>query len=659
MLSTALVAAMLLAVITVTPPAAAMKPTKVYRKAMENAMDAESFLLTCRAKNYDEHLKDIQCFAKALETFAYNASWSKQVSALYVMTAQRRNAYKLFNQSLYTILDAQGFTGDKVKDLNFSPVSWLKLYHAREKEGSLELAKVWFQKLQYEHRNLVAQSVIREFIEPLEDYQESTDLFRTLGSIADVVNVKMEWRQWKEETRRKKGKKITKKERELTINIVAEEIQRMSEELANRWLSARATVTPEGRNESVEFSKKMCGIEHGFKGSYTVAEMTHYLTMCVAKWGNLKDTLTKEGAPHTYGALMRTPLHAVASIGSEYLVRALAEKFPELLLTLDNFGSTPMHYAAAHGNRRAISTLLRAGGLSLLQHKDAGNFSPMQIACRNEKFRQEFETMLGQDFSLPRACSTVDPLDRIHDDEVDDEELDDVVNGGGWAGAAHSPETSACSFDVRSGSSMSHHELVGTYLHSSRPVVLRNIIPAKVRLLLQRQQLLEHYASLSLREEHFPAAEIYGGALRRIVELKEWINSHEDTFATVEVPKRHKLSKALEWLPAKLLPDGEGYTALDDSWPMLVIAGKHAATNHAFRSAHTAFSLSHGVQHWSLAPPFLARSSRGRLQPNITDDAVYKCTIHGGDVLVIPALWSAAFWSAGESIGVMRRFIWK
>jgi hypothetical protein len=651
--------ALILALLAVTL-AAGMKPTKVYQKAMENAMDAEKFLLKCRAENHDENLKDILCFNKALETFTHNASWSKQVSALYIMTAQRRKAYSHFNHSLYTILDAQGFTDKKVTSTaNFSPVSWLKIYHAREKEGALELAKVWFQKLQYEHRNLEAQQVIKEFIEPLEDYQESTDLFRSLGSIADVISVKMEWRQWKEETRRKKGKKVTKREQEMTINVVAEEIQRMAEELANRWLSARLTITPEGRNESLDFSKKMCGVDHSFKGSYMVSDMTHYLTMCVAKWGNLKDTLAKEGLPRTYGALMRTPMHSVASIGSEYLVRLLAEKYPELILTLDNFGSTPMHYAAAHGNRRAISSLLRIGGLTLLSQKDAGNFSPLQIACRNDKFRQDFEAMLAKDFSLTRACAAVDALDRIQDDEVEDEDLDSVVIGGGWEGAAHTPETSSCSFDIRSGASLSHHELVGSYLHASRPVVLRNIIPGKIRKLLQRKALLSKYPELSLREEMFPGAELYGGTLRGIVELRDWVYNHNDTFGTVEVPKRHKLSHVLEWLPPKLLPDGEGYTALDDSWPMLVLAGKHAVTNHVYRSAHSAFSLSHGVQHWSLAPPFLARMSRGRMQMNVTDDTVYKCTIHGGDVLVVPALWSAAFWSAGESIGVQRRFIWK
>jgi tetratricopeptide (TPR) repeat protein len=641
--------------------ASAMRPTKVYEKAMENALDAEKFLLKCRAENHDENLKDIACFREALKTFAYNASWSKQISALYVMTAQRQEAYRHFNTSLYTILDAQGFTDKKVMagTAHFSPTSWLKLYHAREKEGGLELAKVWFQKMLYEHRNEEAQKIIKEFIEPLEDYKDSTDLFRSLGSIGDVINTKMEWRKWKDESRRKKGKKVTKREAELTINIVAEEIQRMSEELANRWLSARLTMVPEGRNESLGFFKKMCGVDHAWKGSYHVSDMTHFLNLCVVKWGNLKDTLLLDGLPGTYGALMRTPLHSLAVIGSDYVIRAVAEKFPELILTLDNFGSTPLHYATAHGNRRAISTLLRAGGLSLLKHKDAGNFSPLQIGCRNAKFRDDFEAMLAKDFSLPNACATVDPLDRIQDDETEDEELDGMANGGGWANAAHNPETSSCSFDIRSGASLSHHELVGSYLHASRPVVLRNVIPAKIRKLLQRKELLAKHPSLSLREESFPGAQLYGGALKGIVELQDWVYNHNDSFATVEVPKRHKLSHVLEWLPSRLLPEHEGYTALDDSWPMLVLAGQQASTNHVYRSAHTAFSLSHGVQHWSLTPPFLARTSRGRLQTNITDDSVFKCTIHGGDVMVIPALWSAAFWSVGESVGVQRRFIWK
>jgi hypothetical protein len=634
-----------------------MKPTKVYLRAMEAAMDAEDALLICRSANFTEHLKDIECFQRALKHFEYNASWAKQAGALYVMTAQRRKAYAQFNHSYHTILDAQGMINN-AKVPSMPPVTLLKLYHAREKAGSLELAKVWFQALQMEHRTGEAKKLIDDFIEPLEDYSESTDLFRVVGSIVDVVKVKQEWRRWKAQERAKRGKKATNKEKETTINIVAEELLRMAEELSNRWLSAPLTATQKGRDESLAFSKSSCGIGFVFKDTYTIAELVQYLSVCLAKWGELRQHLEQEGTPEPYGALLRTTLHTVAAYGTEVVVRTLVESFPDLVRVVDNFGSTPLHIAAAHGNRRAMHVLAKVGGMEVMKHKDAGGFSPLHLGCSNKYFRGEMVALMEKHFGVTEACGPYTITEKFADDTIEDDEDDTLTAGGGWKGAEYRGEHD-CAFDVRSGTSMSHHELIGRYLHSSRPIVLRGVIPAKIRQAMQRKQFIPAYHDLWLRDEDIPAAELYGNVLHNITTIRGWTKNNTGKFGTIEVNKRHALSKLIHWLPEKLVPPKDGYTTTDDSWPMLILSGKGARSNYVFRSSHYAHAVVHGVQHWTVVSPVSARTTNHAMRIDESEPNSMKCTLQSGDFLVLPATWGGAYWTPGESIGFSRRFIWK
>lgn len=640
-----------------------MKPTKVYLTAMERALDAEEALLVCRAANFTERLKDLECFKTALNAFAYNATWAKQAGALFVMTAQRKQAYKHFNHSYNTILEAQGIINNVKIPRSIPPASWLKLYSTREKAGSLELAKVWFQSLQMEHRTTEARKLIDEFIEPLEDYSESTDLFRIVGSVVDVVKVKQEWRKWKEEERKKKGKKTSSSHtKESTVNVVAEELLRMSEELSNRWLSAPLTISATGLEESQEFSRATCGVGFQFKDSYQITELTHYLGVCVAKWGDLRKHVTEEGPPMPYGALLRTPLHALAGYATEYVVRVLVEAYPQLVKVVDNFGSTPLHMAAATGNLRAMKTMLKADGAGIadLKQSDAGGFSPLKLACSNTFVRSAMEELMLTMYNEKGACGPHTLRETFADatTEEDDDDDSSIVVGGGWKDAIHRDEPE-CGFDVRNGNSMSHHELVGRYLHSSRPIVLRGVIPVSVRRSLQRKHFLPQYHDLWVRHEEYPAAELYGGKLLNITTILSWSKHSNGTFASIEVDKRHALSKLLHWLPEKLVPKKEGYTTTDDSWPLLVLAGKGATTNFAYRSAHYAHAVVYGVQHWTVVSPVSARSTRQKMRLQESEKNAIKCTLHSGDVLVLPAQWAAAYWSVGESIGFSRRFIWK
>lgn len=633
-----------------------MKPTKVYLKAMEAAMDAEDALLVCRSANFTEHLKDIECFLSALRHFEYNASWAKQAGALFVMTAQRQRAYQHFNKSYHVILDAQGMINNP-KVPQMSPVTLLKLYHAREKAGSLELAKVWFQALQMEHRMGEAKKLIDDFIEPLEDYSESTDLFRVVGSISDVIKVKQEWRQWKEEERRKKGKKTASKEKDTTINIVAEELLRMSEELANRWLSAPLTITAVGRNDSLAFSRSSCGIGFAFKDTYTAAEMVHYLSVCIAKWGELRRYLQEEGSPEPYGALLRTTLHTLAAYGTEVTTRVLMEVYPDLVRVVDNFGATPLHIAASYGNKRALTVLAKVGGLEGLKHKDAGGFSPLHLGCSNQFFRQTMEEIVEQQFGLVKPCGPFTIREKFADDAVDDDD-ETMVDGGGWKGATYKGELE-CAFDVRSGTSLSHHELVGRYLHSSRPIVLRGVIPVNIRKALERKQFIPQYHDLWIRSEEYPAAELYGGKLFNVTNIRAWTKNNDNMFGSIEVNKRHALSKLLHWLPERLVPKTEGYTTTDDSWPQLILSGKGARTNYVFKSAHIVHAVVHGVQHWTVVAPQSSRTTRDRMRLDEPQPDSMRCTLQSGDVLVLPALWGSAYHTAGESIAFNRRIIWK
>ena len=112
-------------------------------------------------------------------------------------------------------------------------------------------------------------------------------------------------------------------------------------------------------------------------------------------------------------------------------------------------------------------------------------------------------------------------------------------------------------------------------------------------------------------------------------------------------------------MPKRLIPSSDGYTSTDDSWPLLVMAGKGANTNNVFRSSHYFFALVHGRQEWRVQPPFESYVTRDAVDWESKDTASLRCNVQAGDVVVLPQLWGSAFRSKGESVGIGRRFVWK
>ena len=337
----------------------------------------------------------------------------------------------------------------------------------------------------------------------------------------------------------------------------------------------------------------------------------------------------------------------------------MGETYPPLIQQKDNFGSTPLHMAASSCNKKAVSALLRLGGGAQLKEKDVGGFTPLQLGCQNTLFRKAFEETIQRELQIPAPCSTVDMTGKFKEDMIEDDDDDGLSPGGGWRDAAWDGADDRCDFDVRSGSSMSHHELIGRYPRSSRPIVLRNVIPAFIRRAMQKEELMQHYGDMWVRSEEYPAAEHYGGRLYNVAPLESWLQHPNATFASVGVLRRHKLSKLLDWAPHRLMPEGDGYTAYDDSFPVLVIAPPKGVTNHVFRSSHFFSALVHGVQSWAIAPPHVSKMTKDPWQPTLGDDNLLRCTLQSGDVIVVPSLWSSAFKSQGESVSIQRRFVWK
>lgn len=631
-----------------------MRPTPSYERAMNASIEAYERLKVCRAASTKEPMKDAECFEEAVNRAPYNATWYKQLAAIYTSNAMRVKAYLLFNRSAFTILEAQGFVGPKAPKM--SVLSWLKLYHTREHDGAIELAKVLVEKYQYEHVLSTAHMILEQFLLQQEEWEEMLLLYRTLGNVVSATKIMPQVNE--EQSKKKRQRKGAPPAANASAALLGEELPVAAEHMTKRLLSAPLTSTAEGRAAGYNFTRDMCGVSLEYKSSYTLAEVIRHLTMCVARDGHFKDTALKEGEAQLagpYTALMKTSLHQMAALGSDYLVRNLAEAYPAMLQATDNFGRTPMHYAAAHRHNHTVALLLQLGGRELLKAEDAGRITPIMMACRKRAFRREFERVVGS------VCGPHPVEDRIHDEESDD---DTVPRGGGWRHAAlKDGEDTSCDFDVRTGDSVSHTELVGRYLHSSEPVVLRNIFPSNISKILTKAKLTGSYHNVTVRKEPLPWGNEYGAAMPQVLPLVNFTRNCSDVFGCVEVTRKHLMYPLLNWMPPKLVPGGdECYTTVARCAPTLIIAGKGATTNHAMRHTHSFFAVAHGLQDWVLYPPSAAVTTRQAALMNISESsqgALHRCTIQGGDILIIPALWSSAFRSRGESVTIARRFNWK
>jgi hypothetical protein len=611
-----------------------MRPTKTYERAMTAAVEAEEELHICRSRDSAERLKDAGCFEAACRRHPYNASWWKQLGALRLMSSQLIAAERAFNSSASTILEAQGFAGPLAKTDGLSPVSMLKLYRRREPEGGYELAKAWFKSLVLSHHLTHAKKILADFMDLLYP-DDRTFQYRELGAIADVAAIRAE------------GKTGSVK---CSICLLVEEVPFAVEKWANRMLSGVLLAPPKARQEAKEFMIKHCGHALPYTVSYTLRDMVQFISMCAIKSGEIKSMIKADGPQalsRGYLALDRTAVHQLAALGMDYPLRHIVAAHPDVLAKTDNFGRTPLHYAAAHHQARTFALLASLGANA--GAKDAGGVTPVALACSN--MRERF-----QEVAPPNACSGLAPVtERIVEDE--DEEVD--TSGGGYDGAVHQGEP-ACPLDVRAHDGLSHDTLVAEFLLSSRPVVLRSM-PRKQQDLLSRKQLLKH-GDVWARHEPVPRAEHHGlpahSANRSIAEHLK--NSRAgDSFLSVEAHAKHPLYRSLRYIPDRLVPKADGYTSAKDSIPMLMVAGPGAATTHSIADEHVLYLVPHGRLVFHLHPPSTAYVSAFRAQGNTTDVGEVRCTLQGGDMLVVPSLWSRAFRSLSESAVVERRFYWK
>ena len=96
-----------------------------------------------------------------------------------------------------------------------------------------------------------------------------------------------------------------------------------------------------------------------------------------------------------------------------------------------------------------------------------------------------------------------------------------------------------------------------------------------------------------------------------------------------------------------------------ESIPLLSISGKLAATNHVIADAHSLFMLAHGRVTAVLHSPTHAITTGYGVMLNVTSPRALRCVLRGGDILVVPSLWSRAFVSHSESVAIVRRFYWR
>jgi hypothetical protein len=438
------------------------------------------------------------------------------------------------------------------------------------------------------------------------------------------------------------------------VATIAEEFPFAAETIAAHFLSAPLTsVGAAGRDETVADARKRCGMTLTYKASYTVAEVVHYLAMCVAKSGAMQRSIDEDGEQRvaaTYMALARTAAHQLAALGADYLLRRLITKYPGLIEATDNMGRTPLHYAAAHQHASTMALLVKAG--ASMAAKEAGNMTPIEMACTTPSMRKAFEEV-----APPGICKGVaqGAEGRLFEEEDDDCDL----SGGGWADADGAASQQSSPFDARTGDALSHFDLMGRYTLSSRPVILR-AVPAKMQKLLRKSPFLRRHGDVWVRREVYPRAEHYGTAAESFnTTIRDFLMNTDDRFGVVEVSKRHPLYDTLNYMPDALLPKS-GFTTVSDTVPLLIIAGAGARTNHVAAGDHIAHSVLHGRQTFLLSPPPTARTTRARAMWNVTDETVQRVTLQAGDMLVIPMLWSAAFASeTSESVAVQRRFLWK
>jgi hypothetical protein len=665
-----------------------LKPTKTYERAINNSLKAEEDLNVCRsaAARAGENLADLACFENALKTFEWNATWCKQLAALAMMTAQRRLAYKHFNRSAQITLEAQGFINmTHVKDAPvIDPEIMLKLYWRRERAGGVELAKVWAQALQMDQQVSLAATILEEFVVPLDYLDEAIVVHRNIGNVVRAAELHYDSKRIDEvraeEKKKQSAKKVKPKPSKLSkIVMLGEELGTSVEQLSIQWLSSGLTASPKGFQDANNHSKSVCGLGIPRKDLYTVNELVLYVTACIAKWGHFQEFLQKDKANllRHYGAILRTIAHQLAAFNSDYLLRKLVEAEPSLLTERDNFGRTPLHQAVAHQHVRLIKTIVDIGGTKLLHEKDAGNISPLKMGCRTPTLREKLEKM---DLGLPdpgqgrTICGEFGKEDRIHDESSEDyEEL--FSKGGGWKNTTQRFENEECDFDIITGDGVSHHELIGRYLHSSKPVVLRGVLPEQLINTLKKPNIRKNFGRVLVRRELYPVSEHFGVPIESIQNITTFLRNTTRAFGDIEMSNNHPLYSTLSWVPTKLFPPKpeapvdeedaakkrkeDGYITLGDAYPLLVLSGANARTNYVARAQHFFFANVFGIQDWRLLPPPVAATGSNRVAFTQPDPNALRCRVVSGDVVIVPMLWGAAWKSRGEAAGFLTRFVWR
>ena len=409
--------------------------------------------------------------------------------------------------------------------------------------------------------------------------------------------------------------------------------------------------THDGHNEARQFMNKQCGFALAQQPSYTAAELIRFVTGCALKVDPITAALQDDGRQALtkgYLALDRTVAHQMAALGIDYVLRKLVEHAPDVIHVTDNFGRTPLHYAASNRNPSTFALLSSSGADTRAQ--DAGGVTPLALACATMRSKLE-------QVAPPGVCAS----ERAVTEHIVEEEDDDCdTTGGGFEGAGHREGGGCSSIDARSLSGISHDTVVAEYLLSSRPLILRSV-PLKVQRMLRRSALVD--SVVFVRNEEVPRSEHFGRSVHSAnMSLGEFIASETATdFATVETPKGHPLHRKVRFIPETLVnpTKDRGYTSARDSVP-LFIAGKRGATsNHAIAEGHVMLAVAHGRVLAFLRPTSSALSSAHSAMSNVTVDDEVRCTLQGGDVLVVPAMWSRAISGLSDFVGFERRVDWR
>lgn len=126
--------------------------------------------------------------------------------------------------------------------------------------------------------------------------------------------------------------------------------------------------------------------------------------------------------PDEYGT---TPIHAAAANGLVKLLEAIVKKPGVNLNVKTGSGNTPLHYAAINRNSKIITILVKAGADPKVKN-DQGQ-SPLFEACAkfdetNPEEVKAVDLLIGPDSEIPDSIQVpADDKDIVNDDEVNND----------------------------------------------------------------------------------------------------------------------------------------------------------------------------------------------------------------------------------------------